>query len=160
MRGLGIILSGTLGASVALAGSAGYLPKVGPATMRFQAPRSLARLELPPLQMQDVLPPIAQMLDVAASHPHESAADSLPPETVDLTAIPTNLLNQIPTIPPTLSPDSNRETNAVITPQMLLRFFTPPGTGRETVIVTPPGFSPARPGQPASSSATYSSPKP
>lgn len=160
MRCLGIILSGTLGAGVALAGSAGYLPRVGPARLRFQPPRPVARVVLPPLQMPDALPPLAHIPDAASSQLTEPGPAALVSETRDLSASPTNLLNQASTNSP--SPDLNSETNAVISPQMFLRFFTPSGTGagREAVVVMPPGFNPAQPGQPASSSATYTSPKP
>ncbi len=53
------------------------------------------------------------------------------------------------------------ETNSIITPQMLMRFFTPllNGSSRETIIIPQTGFTPARP--PAQSSkVNFSKPKP
>ena len=160
MRGLGIILSGTLGAGVALAGTAGYLPRVGPAPLRFQSPQSASRVLLPPLEMLDAPVPPAQESNQTTNQLADLGPLLFDPEINDLSMRETNSLNAAATNLP--SPDFNSDTNAVISPQMLLRFFSRSGAGtsRETVVVPPPSFTPARPGQPASSSATYSSPKP
>jgi hypothetical protein len=53
------------------------------------------------------------------------------------------------------------ETNTIITPQMLMRFFAPlvNGGSRETIVIPHTGFTPARP--PAqSSTVNFSKPKP
>ncbi len=160
MRGLGIILLGMLGAGVAGAGSPGYLPGSGPAPLRFQSPGLGARVVLPPLQIQGDLPSLAPTSAGATSPPAERDPVVLGPEARALSSPSTNLLNQVSTN--SLSLDLPNENNAVISPQMFLRFFTASGTGagREASVIMPPGFNPARPGPPASSSATYTSPKP
>ena len=72
-------------------------------------------------------------------------------------------LQHPPTIPgpdgPLISP--MMDTNNVITPQMLMRYFTPSvnGTSRETLVIPPMGFIPGHPPT-QSSTATYSQPKP
>lgn len=162
MRGLGIILAGTLGAGVALGGPAGYLPRVGPVSLRFQAPRSVTRVELPPLQMQDALPPLTQTPDVVMSQPTEPDPIALESVAAGLSTAPTNLLNQALTNAPSPAAYFNIENTGVLSPQMFLRFFTPAasGAGHEVVVPVPPGFNPAQPGQPVSSSATYTLSKP
>jgi len=166
MRGLGIILSGTLAAGVAWAGSAGYLPAVGPARLRFQPPQSVARVVLPPLQMQDPLPTPPQMPEAVTNQVAEPVPVVVTPQTLDLSAAPTNFLNRpltnSPAPVPVPAPDDVSETDPVISPEVFLRFFTPAGAGpgSEVVVPLPPGFNPAQPRQPASSSATYNFPSP
>jgi len=189
MRGLGIILSGVLGTGVTLAGSAGYLPRAGPVLLRFQPPRSVPQVTLPPLQMHDDPPQLTLTPDTAFSQVAEPGPVTSVSGAAEPSTVRTNLLNQALTSSPSPdfnseddlpnqgltnssepSPDLNKEGTGLLSPQMLLRFFTPAGiqagspagkgAGREVLVAVPPGFNPARPGQSASSSATYTGPKP
>lgn len=151
-----------LGASVTLAGSTGYLPKIGPARVRFQPPPSGARVLLPPLQMPDPLPALAPTPDAASRSAADPGPDAPGTEILYLPAASTNRLNQVSTNAFLPAPDFNGDSSPILSPQMFLRFFTPAGTGagREVVGALPPGFNPAHPGTPATSSATYTAPKP
>ena len=164
MPGLKVILSGLLGAGVTFAGSSGYLAKVGPVPLRFQTNISNdARVVLPPLRTDDSssLPPASEEKDTSADPAIESTATRPAVATENSSPVLVDPLNQVSTnsVPP--ASGINNETNAVISPQMLLRFFQPSGSGAraEAVVVVPPVFSPPRPVTPVSSSATYTSPK-
>jgi len=121
-----------------------------------------------------------QVEDKPANQATEPAPARQPLATAEASATAVN--QQLSTNSVSPPSGSNNDTNAVISPQMLLRFFPPPGSGnaREAVIVTPPGFNPPQPappreivpldplldpngfisrGKPASSSATYTSSK-
>ena len=171
MRGLAIILSGLLGAGVTLSGSPGYLPKVGPTSLRFQTPASPSpRVPLPSLRMDDtpsqLLPAqgkdtsAGQTPEPAGAPPSPVAGDSLSAQSNPLTQ-PTPL-NQASTNSAAPPSGSDNDTRALLSPQMFLRFFLPSETNasRKAVIVAPPGFVPARPVPSPSSSATYTAPKP
>ena len=150
----------------ALAGTPGYLPSVGPLALRFEreAPPRITLPEPAPEPTTHAGPNARE--DFTANLPVESPTNSAPttmmpepPVTVPLAApdLGSNALaNPIQTL---ISPMT--ETNGMVTPQMFLRFFTPPqgGVSHETVLVAPPGFNPARPPAP-SSTATYTKSKP
>lgn len=166
MRTNGFIFM-TLGfAAVALAGSPGYLPSVGPVALRFETPPSkVVRSMTVPLPVAN--PPVTEAplarSDLVADIPVEPPTAPTPPAvllhdvpvvvTDAMTGSTTNALESL--IGPMM------ETNSVVTPQMFLRFFTPvPGGGsREAIVIPPPGFNPAQPPSP-SSTATYTKPKP
>lgn len=151
--------------AVTMAGTPDYLPNVGPVGLQF-AP---ARKSVVPVTLPALPAPPMVTTDDSASHPEpvtiptgepdpEPAKQNLManPPVVVLEPANAALTNAVgPLIGPLV------ETNNVVTPQMFLRFFSPNpnGPSREAVIVAPPGFSPALP-PPASSTATYSQPKP
>lgn len=166
MRGLGIILSGTLAAGVAWGGSVGYLPRIGPANLRFQPLRPVVPVILPPLVMQDPVPVITEAPASTDRQPAEPSSAMLVPSPLtpapELSASPTNQLDETSISAGSPMPVVSNENNTFLSPQAFLRFFTGsrPGAGREVVVAVPPGFNPAQPGQPVVSSATYTGPKP
>lgn len=91
-------------------------------------------------------------------HARAFAPDSGP----ELSASPTNQLDETSISAGSPMPVVSNENNTFLSPQAFLRFFTGsrPGAGREVVVAVPPGFNPAQPGQPVVSSATYTGPKP
>lgn len=165
MRTNGFILIASVFAAVTLAGTPNYLPNVGPVGLHFARPAKPAiAVVLPPLPA-----PQAMAAETTETHPdavnnivsvpgpetiHNTPEANPPsPELQARTLSPTNMIG--PIIGPLM------DTNNTVTPQMFLRFFTPNqnGQSREAVVVTPAGFSPALPPA-ASSTATYSQPKP
>ncbi len=166
------------------ADSRGYLPKLGPAALRFQRPVELqtVRWMLPPLRMDD-LPEIDRTNAAIAStnapangtNPAVARADGstntapanteplgphIPPELAALMAMingasaGTNITQ--PAMPPP-PPPVVVDHGPVITPQMLVQFFKPAqGTNTTTSVLVPGGFLPPQP-PPPSSSATYKS---
>lgn len=163
MRRLVIILSGMIVPGVVLAGASGYLARVGPPPLRFHSNISpAARVSLPPLLMADVV-------ESTPPPPVENPATSLPlAESPPVSVGPGDIAlgSEIEPGPSAVGPEppttAAGESDPTISPQMLLRFFlpsTPGGLTTEAAIVAPPVFTPARPAAPASSSATYSSPR-
>jgi hypothetical protein len=171
----GFIFIALISAVAAVAGPRGYLPKVGPVALRLPRPAAPAvAAEAPP-------PPVAELPAPAplpgTEPPPTVALSESPPEPP---ANPPSSLMQNPPVvllavasqPPTnvvTEPlvGSAVETNAMITPQMFLRFFGPaaahPGGGAayEAVIVPPPNFIPAQPAVALpSSTVSYTQPKP
>lgn len=150
MHGRGIIICTLLSAGVLLAGTPGYLAKVGPADLRFEADTSpLPDVPLPPL-------PAAETSQSGKSD--TVAPDETAPEvTPDANTVPVVPVSASSELPPTES--SSISTNTPITPQMFIEFFKPDGAGtkRETLVVPNVGFSPAKPSQ--SSTATFTQPK-
>lgn len=167
-----------LASTVALSASAGagYLAVIGPAPLRFEGrtrpvPRALALL--PPLLMQDPLPPAPPTNAVA-----QTTATNPPPETVTV-APPAPVLTNLPiattltaTNPPVvllpgpLSPtgpllgpliDPN-DPNSLLTAQMLIHYFRPLGTNASGASIITPLFTPPRPASPPSSTVRYSTP--
>ncbi|HEV8543908.1 MAG TPA: hypothetical protein VGR78_16070 [Verrucomicrobiae bacterium] len=138
----------------------GYLVRVGPGPLRFvqAAPRLDPSLVLPPLKMTDEstttntvesVPPVTDETD-------PEAAPEIKPDDP----------SQSPILVPEPAPASNSDadTNTLpvagqVTPQMLLRFFTP--NKRAAAAPEPLQFTPPPPPAPASSrgsSASYVSP--
>lgn len=163
MRSFAVILLAVLGTGVALAGAAGYLPRIGPAALRVQPPASFAaRANLPPLPMGDLLgEPLPPTIETTAPPSASVEPARLAPETHEVGSALPGGADGATTDAPGSPPGLPGATTPLISPQMLLRFFLPgeAGNSREAVIVTPPVFSPARPPTPGSSSATYTSPQ-
>lgn len=150
MHGRGIIICTLLSAGVLLAGTPGYLAKVGPADLRFEVNTStLPDAPLPPLPAAET----SQSGKSDTTAPDETAPE-VTPEANTVPAVP---VSASPELPPAES--SSTSTNAPITPQMFIEFFKPdaPGTKRETLVVPNVGFSPGKPSQ--SSTATFTQPK-
>jgi len=143
------------------AGPQPYLPTVGPVALRFVSDTAL--------QIVATLPDEST---IPGTLGHGSRLDMIPEIPVDsltndvsgagsLMHDPPVLDSQFPLGPdgPMIGP--MMETNNVITPQMLMRFFTPMlnGSSRETIVIPQTGFTPARPPV-QSSTVNYSKPKP
>jgi hypothetical protein len=165
MRSFGIIFAVTLAAGGTLDAATGYLPRVGPTPIRFfkSIPRS-DRAVLPPLRMtnKDSAPPtvLAALETFVPRNWDEIVAGQSYGFFTNSAATGEAAGN-----PASTSGDSafsaTGDTNAVISPQMFMRFFVP-STRKPGVVVTTPDFTPAHPATqtPGSSSATYSSPSP
>ena len=164
MRTNGFIFIALGFTAVAMAGTPGYLPSVGPVGLRFErefATVVVATLPAPTPDNQSATGAVTRE-EVAVELPVEPPPE--PPATTLMhdapVALPETLTGSLSNSLQTLI-GPMMDTNNVVTPQMFLRFFTPPqgGVSREAVIVTPPGFNPAQP--PArSSTATYIQTKP
>jgi hypothetical protein len=175
MRRNGFMLVGLASAAVALAGSPGYLPKVGPVALHFRTTVSHSASQraaaLPPLDPPpppasnagetNAIPPDGPTPDYgAATNSTGSALMEVPPVILELAASSaTNTNAPAPLI-------GAADTNGVISPQIFLRYFTPrppggrPGAGTEAIIVPPTDFSPAQPAAAVPASrATYSQPE-
>src|SRR5205809_1317897 len=133
-------------AAIAFGGDhSGYLPRVGPAPLRFQPPSKGLELTvaLPPLAMSDPPAPAHEVIIT-----NETLTIEEPPETAP-TALPQQ---QQPAVVP----------EPAFTPQMLLQFFNHKGTngngsGNESSVILPYQFlPPTTPSIPAPpSKATY-----
>ncbi len=146
------------------AGPQSYLPAVGPVALRFAA-EALAQpaAVLPVESVISTTSGNGSRLDMIPEIPVDAPTNDLPA---------TSSLMHEPPVPevqrPTAGPDLELpligpmlETNTIITPQMLMRFFAPMvnGGSRETIVIPQTGFTPARP--PAqSSTVNFSKPKP
>lgn len=148
MHGRGIIICTLLSAGVLLAGTPGYLAKVGPADLRFEVDTStLPDVPLPPLPAAET----SQSEKSDTATPDETAPE-VTPEANTVPAVPVSASPELP-------PAESSSTNTPITPQMFIEFFKPDAAGakRETIVVPNVGFSPGKPSQ--SSTATFTQPK-
>ena len=155
-----IILGFTAGT---VAGTANYLPSVGPVGLRFASKVEQSRVvTLPPPAAIQADPGPAPREDMVAEIPVTPAAAAS--GSALMHEIPVLLSDNLtngpgPSQPGLIGP--MMDTNNVITPQMFLRFFTPApgGVSREAIVVPPTDFNPALPPT-RSSTATYTQPKP
>jgi hypothetical protein len=141
-----------------------YLPAVGPVALRFaaEAPAQPATT-LPVEGAIETAPANGSRLDMIPEIPVDSPTNDL-----SATSSPPHEPPVSDVQPPAAGPDlvlpligPMLETNTIITPQMLMRFFAPMvnGGSRETIVIPQTGFTPARP--PAqSSTVNFSKPKP
>jgi hypothetical protein len=146
------------------AGPKWYLPAVGPVALRFaaEAPTQPAAPSVVEI-MNSTTPEHGTRLDILPEIPVDSPTNDFnttssimhAPGGVGVQHTTTDPELQLPLIGPML------ETNTIITPQMLMRFFAPMvnGGSRETIVVPSTGFTPARPPT-QSSTVNYSKPKP
>lgn len=163
-----------LGYSVA-ARNMGYLPKLGPTTLRFRIPPSSKTLPLPPLAMSNGPPPVKTDKSAANSKKEQTssspAVSSANAALGNTGAAPTrsSLLARTPTIlnsivPPSLAPatQTNQKPRPasdllLVTPQMLLSYFKPVGSSTNQLNATvamPVRFRPPTPAT-HESKATY-----
>jgi hypothetical protein len=160
----GFILTILMLTVAALAGPQLYLPAVGPVALRFAAESpTQAAATLPVESTNETTPAIGSRLDMIPANPEDSPTNDLP-----ATSSPTHEPPVPDVQPPAAGPDlvlpligPMLETNTIITPQMLMRFFAPMvnGGSREAIVIPQTGFTPARP--PAqSSTVNFSKPKP
>jgi hypothetical protein len=136
-----------LGLAFAVSAGPGYLPVVGPAPLRFQAgsppSANLVKMPLPPPD-----PPSSAAKSTSAAPP--SAADAqtnVAPATAVLLTATNN------PVAPEAAPASSEPK---ISPEMLLKFFTPSTNGPAGGVIAPLDFTPPAMAKPASSTATYS----
>ena len=150
--------------AVSQAGPQLYLPAVGPVALRFDSDAS-AR--------PSVTLPVAS--EASATTGNGSRLDMIPEIIVDSPPNDLTASNSLMHDPPVVEVQNPGlpaepaepligpmvETNNVITPQMLMRYFTPSlnGAARETIVIPPTGFIPGRPPT-TSSTVKYSQPKP
>jgi hypothetical protein len=174
----GIALIVTLG----IAGScslpeAGYLPKTGPTSLRFQIGRGSRPLDLPPLTMEDPDPAAVTSMPPKALDPIpvvKYTAASLPPQTETYMPwmpwfYPLSAMNYPAPLPapniglPTNTPPGSFPASDLlsITPQMLAEYFRPLQFGTNAAsmpAVMPVGFMPATPAPPVVSSNSFETP--
>lgn len=149
MHGRGIIICSMLGAGVLLAGTPGYLAKVGPAELRFEP-------ELPPVAETPLQP-------LVVPKPSESQEVVTPVEKPEDTTVNVNSGTNNASVTQTnlsLQPIVESQPNSpLITPQMFMQFFKNDSSRTNQQIIVAPnvGFSPANP--PPSSTATFLQPK-
>lgn len=170
MRKNGFILIGLAGAAVALAGPPGYLPKVGPVALYFRTGASSTPREraaaLPPLYVPPPVPPPTPVPVPAPEPAAETNTNSASAPLMDSPPVVINLSASSPTNSEPLIGGSSTDTNAIISPQVFLRYFTPsrpgakPGVGTEAIVVPPTDFNPAQPPATPASRATYTQPDP
>ena len=150
--------------AVSQAGPQLYLPAVGPVALRFDSDASARPAATLPLASE-----------IPSTTGNGSRPDMIPEITVDLPANDLTASSSLMHDPPVVevqnpvSPTEPTlpligpmiETNNVITPQMLMRYFIPSlnGAAREAIVVPPTGFTPGRPPT-TSSTVNYSQPKP
>jgi hypothetical protein len=164
MQKNGFIFIALLLATVSRAGSPWYLPAVGPVVLRLDVNTSAKPL------VHIVSPP-----HTANSEPPKETTKvgeliaELPVEVEPPTTVTSNdtIMHNPPVVeppkpiqPPQIFIGPMMDTNNIITPQMLMRYFTPVlnGTSRESVIIPHTGFTPANPPS-ASSTVNYTQPK-
>ncbi len=173
------IVAGILGcalvASVKANSFPGYLPAIGPGALRFEsaAITNAARSVLPALPVEPKLPGASAATtnspaaaDVTASGVTASTS-STPAQPADPnshvnTASSNPLVPGSTATPPpaAAAPGGAIDTNTgmLVTPQMLVPFFTQSGGNGTATVVVPVGVLPSTPNLVPSSSATYFSP--
>lgn len=135
---------------LSVAAGSGYLPVIGPKPLHFQTPANLVseKVVLPPLVMREEEPATLQENQPQAPVP---PAPPPVPLAVKTESVQAPVTNEMPA-------SSGTDTN-MLTPQMLLRFFSqnPASTNRTgPAVFVPAGFAPAQGAPIPSSSATYS----
>jgi hypothetical protein len=121
----------------------GYLPTVGPAPIRFSIPLlSVAKVFIPsaPPQHPAPEPPKTAKIELAPAPPAAAAV----PE-------PPAVINHVSSVvPESVAPDE------VISPQMLIKYFSKSTNGVSSSVTAPMDFTPPKPAEQPSSKATYS----
>jgi hypothetical protein len=162
MKTNGFILISLLLATISRAGSPWYLPAVGPVGLRYDTSASA----MPVVRPSDPPTP-STTTTTEALKPVEFIPELPIDPTTELTSTNVTLLVEPPAVEPPkpVEPATpligpTMDTNTLITPQMLMRYFTPVlnGTSRESIIIPQAGFTPARPPTP-SSAVNYTQPK-
>ena len=132
----------------AVSAGPGYLPTIGPAPLRFRAELppavNVVKMPLPPPAPAPAAPPPSSTTPTAAADIPTNAAPAAAP--VLLTA--TN-----PPVTPEAVPASSEPR---ISPEMLLKYFTPSPNRPASGVIAPLDFAPPATAKPASSTATYS----
>lgn len=144
------ILLSTFSAAALASADTGYLPRVGPAPLRFQSVPKPATNHylLPPREPVPEPQPVAAKSEVKPPAPAVTA--SAPGET-------TVISSQIPASATEPDPVPGRSED-VISPQMLLRYFSKSTNGTSTSIVAPIQFTPPKTETPPSKASFTTSP--
>jgi hypothetical protein len=139
-----LVLIGSLSLAALAAASPGYLPCIGPASLRFRPVPA-------PVTNQFVLPAPEPLPEPAAIAPKPEIPT--PPAPVIVPPEPAAVTNQVSSAPAGSPPPDE-----VVSPQMLLRYFSKSTNGTSSGIIAPMDFTPPKAVDPASSSskATYS----
>jgi len=142
-----------LGLAFAVSASPGYLPAVGPAPLRFRpaAPpaANLVIMPLPPPDPPPSAPPSAASIPPpAAAAQAKTNAPAAGPASAPVLLTATNN----PAAPEAAPPGSDPK----ISPQMLLKYFTPSTNGVSGGTIAPLDFAPPPAAKPPSSTATFS----
>jgi hypothetical protein len=136
----------------------GYLAAIGPAPLRFRAPlMPTTRVFVPPMPAPPVPPEPSKPVPVSLEVVPQPAAASSPsfstsgPTPTAITPQPATIVNEV-------SSGGTQPTQAeeVVSPQMLLRYFSKSTNGVSTSVIAPLNFTPPRPVEQPSSKATYS----
>lgn len=143
----------------------GYLPRLGPVSLLYQAPPSAIVAVLPPLLMQDQPSPVVAPASVVEQ---KNSKNTIPAR---LAAPPPRPATNAPVVPAVIVPIAPPPAEAVpgpnelsivpasgsITPQMLVRYFDAKGgTNQQGGLVVPFIFTPPQPpGRASSSTATF-----
>jgi hypothetical protein len=132
----------------AVSAGPGYLPVVGPAPLRFRADlppaANVVKMPLPPPEPSPAAPTSAATAPTASADLQTNAAPAAAP--VLLTATNTPVTSEA-------APGSSEPR---ISPEMLLRFFTPSTNRPASGVIAPLDFAPPATAKPPSSTATYS----
>ena len=143
-QGMCCVLLAVLSVATAASTGPGYLPRVGPAPLRFLAPpRVCTKRFVLPVPVPDPASVVPQIEKMPPLPRPASSALELPgpmPQAESGPAQP-----QMETAP----------ADAVVSPQMLLRYFTQTNNSAASVIA-PMEFTPPRAAVPAPSKATFS----
>lgn len=153
MRTNGFILIVLSLSAAAWAGSAGYLPSVGPVALRFETEKPggyVEPLPPPPVSKEPESTPVTRdevAVEIPTENPQTMETSGLMHNPITVPGAGTNAQQML--IGPIMD-------NGEMNPQVFLRFFTPSanGTSRETILMPAPGFNPAFPPT-RSSTATY-----
>lgn len=140
-RRLAIILASALPAAGLAGVGAGYLPRVGPAPLRFRpAPAPVIHHFVPP--------PAEPVASSAVAAPATNAPLPVPPPPAKSPAIINHVASGVP--------DTARPED-VVSPQMLLKDFNKGTNGASTSVIAPVDFGPTQqPVEPLKSKASYS----
>jgi len=138
-------VAGILSAAALASADPGYLPRVGPASLRFRpAPQpATGHFVLPPLEVAPEPPPVA--VTPAAKPTAPAVTNSAATET-------TVISSEIPAAPEPARADD------VVSPQMLMRFFSKSTNGTATSVIAPIQFTPPKAETPPSKAAFTTGP--
>jgi hypothetical protein len=138
-----------LGLAFAVSAGPGYLPAVGPAPLRFRTDpppaTNVVKMPLPP-------PDPPPSTSAVATDTQTNAAPATPAAAAP-SAAPVLLTATNSPVTPDAAPASSEPK---ISPEMLLKFFTPSTNRPSGEVIAPLDFAPPATAKPASSTATYS----
>ena len=145
----GLVLLVILAVSPIHAADPGYLPRIGPTPLRFRPV---------PLPMTNQLALPAPASDPEAEPEPEPTApkDDKPTAAATTPApspapAPAAVVNEVSS-----GPSEPTQSDEVVSPQMLLKYFNKSTNGTSSTVIAPLDFTPPKPVEPNSSKATYS----
>ncbi|MFO1497038.1 MAG: hypothetical protein U1G07_01350 [Verrucomicrobiota bacterium] len=163
MRSLGLVAVGLAAYTSHAKPPLGYLATLGPSPLRFELPSTLGPFPLPGFKSDSgqASAPVVEPSSTALNPPPApNQAD--PPGPLRADGVIGPIFGQAPFL--TNAPHAgvaDAKASPLVSPQMLLHFFTDPSFTNRTAVTLPMNFSPASPPPTQSSSATYiSAPKP